>query len=198
VKNLNFILCNFGNVLATRAQGARAAELLRERSEENPVNLVLNFAAVDAVTPPFLDELLHELYRALRRQREDGGFAVVVNINEDDLETLRMVLDVGDWPGLMHATTGGTELLSRSPQLADTLRAARELGPTFTAPQLAEFLSLKVPNANHRLTQLVEAGALARRRDDTAEHGKRYEYEAPTDEVVGAMLEHGALLTAAS
>jgi DNA-binding MarR family transcriptional regulator len=195
MKNINFVLCNFSNVLATRLQGERARELLRERMAE-PANLILNFAAVDAVAPPFLDELLEEVYAILRRNRDAGMLVLVVDANADDLETIQMVLEMGQWPGLAYVAEGGVELLSDSPPLVETLRAARAVGSTFTAPQLAEVLNLKLPAINHRLTQLVEAGAVSRRRDESAERGKRYEYRAPTDEVVSDMLQTSSLLAA--
>lgn len=195
VKNINFILCSFSNVLATRQQGAQAREVLRELLSEEPANVALNFNGVDAVAPPFLDELLDEVYGSLRRHREAGMLVLVVDANADDLATLRIVIEMGQWPGLAYVEDGQAELLSDSPPLIDTLRAARSIGPTFTAPQLAEVLKLKLPAMDHRLTQLVEAGALLRRRDKTAERGKRWEYLPPTDEVVDEMLRDAALIS---
>jgi hypothetical protein len=187
VKNINFILCNFSNILATRQQGAQVRELLRERTD-NPAHLILNFGGVDAVAPPFLDEFLEEVYGALRRHRDAEMLVLVVGANEDDRETIKMVLEMEQWPGLAYFADGTVDLLSDSPQLVETLRAARQLGESFTAPQLAAALGLKLPAMNHRLTQLVSAGALARRRDESAERGKRYEYSAPSDERVNDLL----------
>jgi len=196
MKNINFILCNVSNVLATRQQGERARAVLHDLLAEEPANIALNFKGIDAVAPPFLDELLDETYRSLRRHREAGMLVLVVDANADDLATLKMVIELGEWPGLAYVEDGQAELLSDSPPLVDTLRAARSIGPTFTAPQLAEVLKLKLPAMNHRLSQLVEAGALSRRRDETAERGKRWEYLAPTDDIVDEMLRESALISA--
>src|SRR5438046_1723700 len=132
VKHVNFVLCNISNILATRQQGAVARGLLRERMDEGPANLALNFGGVEAVAPPFLDELLEEVYATLRRYREEGMLVVVVGTNADDRETIKMVLESEDWPGLAYVEDGDLELISSSPHLAETLRTARELGATFT------------------------------------------------------------------
>jgi hypothetical protein len=195
VKNVNFILANFSSVLATRQQGERARELLHEHLAEEPTNLVLNFQGVEAVAPPFLDELLEETYASLRRHRDNGMLVLAVDANADDLATMKMVIETGQWPGLAYVENGSAELLSDSPPLVETLRAARTVGPTFTAPRLAEVLNLQLPALNHRLSDLVEAGALSRHRDETAERGKRWEYLAPTDDVIDEMLRDSAVIS---
>jgi hypothetical protein len=184
VKHVNLILCNFSNVLATRQQGAAARALLRERMADEPAHLIINFTGVDAVAPPFIDELLEEVYATLRRFRDSGMLLIVFGANEDDRETIKLVLERDDRPGLAYIDKGHAELLSDSPQLVETLRAARQLGRTFTAPQLGEVLNLKLPAVNHRLARLHAAGAIGRRRDDAAERGIRYLYDAPTEEVL--------------
>jgi DNA-binding MarR family transcriptional regulator len=194
VKNVNFILCNFSNILATRQQGEAARELLRERIEEGG-HLILNFGGVDAVAPPFLDELLEEVYATLRRHRDAGILVTVVGANEDDRDTIRMVVEMERWPGLAYLNGETVDFLSESPQLAETLQAAWRLGGTFTAPQLAQVLDLKLPAMNHRLTQLAAAGAVARRRDETAERGIRYEYISLSDRAVDELRAHVGQLT---
>jgi hypothetical protein len=193
MKNVDFIFCNFGNVLATRDQGKRVAEALGEWSTE-PVNFILDFDGVDVVAPPFLDEVLSELYRTLRRHRDEGVLAIAVQLDEDNLETLKMVLEAGDWPGLAFARADKVDLLTKSPHLEDTLREAQQLGP-FTAPQLANEMGLKLPNMNQRLAQLVGAGALARRRDEEAERGKRWSYVPASPEVVEDLLRDALVIT---
>src|SRR4051794_40024541 len=111
MKNVNLILCNFSNILATRGQGVKARELLRDRMEE-PATLILNFTGVDAVAPPFLDELLEELYATLRRHRDVGMLALVLGANEDDRETMKMVLEMEQWPGLAYVDGRSVDLLS--------------------------------------------------------------------------------------
>lgn len=195
MKNTQIVFASFGNVLATRRQGRRVAELITERATE-PMSFVFNFDGVDAVTPPFLAETLDALYGAIKRHRDEHIFAVAINLDDDNLETLKVVIKAGDWPGLAWAEDNAVELLSSTPQLADTLREAQALGP-FIAPQLAEQMGMKLPAMNQRLTQLVEAGAMARWRDASAARGKRFQYQALDDEHVQEMLEHGTQLTAA-
>src|SRR5207244_3071425 len=128
----------------------------------------------------FLDELLSELYRVVQRHRDEGVVVVALNIDVDNLETLKMVIGSAERPGLAVKEDGGVFLATRSPHLAETLERAQELR-VFTAPRLAEAMDLKLPNVNQRLARLVEAGALARRRDNEAAHGKRYLYLAPCE-----------------
>lgn len=195
MKNTQIVFADFGNVLATREQGRRLAELISARSAE-PTSFLFNFEGVDAITPPFLSETLDALYAAIKRHRDEHLFAAAINLDEDNLETLKVVINAGDWPGLAYAADNAIELLSAGPQLAETLREAQDLGP-FIAPQLAERMGMKLPATNQRLSQLVEAGAMARWRDASASRGKRYQYEALSDGRVQEMLEHGAQLTAA-
>jgi hypothetical protein len=62
------------------------------------------------------------------------------------------------------AVDGDTnELLGDTAHLSDTWAAARRLG-NFRAAQLADELTISLPNANNRLKKLVEAGALYRER----------------------------------
>jgi hypothetical protein len=174
----HFHLADEARVLATRDQGRRVAATIRERTDE-AVPVVVDFEGVEVVAPPFLDELLNELYRVAQRHREDGVVVVAVNIDDDNLETLRMVIGSAR-PGLAVKEDDGVYLATRTPHLAETLAKAQELR-VFTAPKLAEAMDLKLPNVNQRLARLVEAGALARRRDLEAAHGKRYLYLAPSE-----------------
>jgi DNA-binding MarR family transcriptional regulator len=175
----HFHLADEAKVLATRDQGRRVAANIRESTEE-AVHLLVDFEGVEVVAPPFVDELLNELYRVVQRHRDEGVIVVALNIDDDNLETLKMVIGATERPGLAVKEDDGVFLATQSPHLAETLERAQELR-IFTAPKLAEVMELKLPNLNQRLARLVEAGALARRRDKEAAHGKRYLYldEAP-------------------
>jgi hypothetical protein len=177
VKPVHFALADHGRVLATRNAGRKVAAHLAELIEGQP-SIVLNFHDVEAVTPPFLDELLRVVRAELAAKRE-GRVIVVTNLDDDVRETLQLLLDRHRL-SLAELRGGRVELLTSVPYLAETLQAAQDLGTEyFTAPQLAERLALKLPNANQRLGQLVQAGAIARERDPDAERGKRYRYSAP-------------------
>jgi hypothetical protein len=86
-----------------------------------------------------------------------------------------MVVERGDSPALAHRAGKVIELLGGRPQLIETLSGRPGARPV-TAPELAEHLELKLPNTNQRLKLLLQAGALGRVLDHTAEHGSRFEY----------------------
>ncbi len=177
VKPVHFVLADHGRVLATRNVGRKVAAHLRELIESQP-SIVLNFLDVEAVTPPFLDEILR-VVRAEFAVERDGRVIVVTNLDDDVRETLQLLLDRHRL-SLAELRGGRVELLTSVPYLAETLQAAQDLGTEyFTAPQLAQRLALKLPNTNQRLGQLVQAGAVARQRDPDAERGKRYRYSTP-------------------
>ncbi len=174
VKPVQFKLAGHGRVLATRNAGRKVAMQLSDEIEQHPAVLV-SFADVRAVTPPFLDELLRVVRGVLSAER-DGRMVAVTRLDDDLRETLQIVLDRNKM-SLAERRQGRLALLTAVPHLAETLDAAQELGREyFTAPQLADRLELKLPNVNQRLTQLVEAGALARELDPEAPRGKRYRY----------------------
>ena len=98
-------------------------------------------------------------------------------MNDDVLESAELVLDRLKMT-LGTLDDGQIKLLGGSRHLQDTIRAAQELG-TFTAPDLAEQLKIKLPALHQRLNQLIEAGVLVREDDPTATRGKRGKYSAP-------------------
>ena len=68
------------------ARGRRPApELFDDRGD-----VILDFDDVDAVTPPFVQELLDAVQSVVR---DDGSAVVTANMNEDVAETLAMVLE---------------------------------------------------------------------------------------------------------
>lgn len=171
---LHVILCDFGSILTSRESGRAVADAVRLHTED-PKSFILDFDGVDAIGPLALDEVLTAVGHHLRLHRDDNVTALVTNLTEANRAILEMVLERGSWPGLAHRTHGQTELLGARPQLQETLRAVQELGP-FTAPELADRLEMKLPNTNQRLKLLLQAGAVGRVRDETAEHGTRFAY----------------------
>lgn len=174
VKPMQFGLVTHGRVLATRNAGRKVATELSDAIAHHPA-VAVSFANVEAVTPPFLDELLRAV-RGMLSAETDSRVIAVTSLDDDLRETLQIVLERNKM-SLAELRDGRLELLTAVPHLRATLAAADELGTEyFTAPQLADRLELKLPNVNQRLTQLVQAGALAREPDPDAVRGKRYRY----------------------
>lgn len=162
-----------GRVLSTRERGRRAADQVQDAFVN--ASVVISFAGVEIATPSFLDEIVLRLAGLLRGNTE--RLVVIVGINEDVSESLELVLDKHRM-ALAKLKEDQIELLGGSAQLKSTLEAAQRLG-SFSAPELAKELELKLPNLHHRLKDLLESGALAREPDETAARGKRDRYEAP-------------------
>ena len=114
---------------------------------------------------------------------------LLANLNEDLLDTLDLVVERRDIILTKVRPDGKLETLGGTTQLDETLTAAEELG-TFTAPQLAERLELKLPNLHQRLKQLEAAGAVTRADDPSARRGRRLVFatppDAPKSELAGA------------
>jgi hypothetical protein len=171
LKNEHVELGAFGPVLATR-RAARAVVARLEDLCREPVALDLSFADVEAVTSPFLDEILKAVQSEMARH--ESSLVSASEMNEDAYETLKMVLD-RDHRALTYRQEDHYELVTSTPHLAETYEAAKGLG-TFTTPDLAGALDLTVTAANQRLKALSEAGAVGRRPDSQAERGRRYLY----------------------
>lgn len=174
MKQFQFLsLGKTGRVLSTRERGRRAADQVQDAFENGSV--VISFAGVEVATPSFLDEIVLRLGGLLRGNTD--RLVVIVDTNEDVSESLELVLDKQRM-ALARLTEDQIELLGGSAQLKRTLEVAQRLG-SFSAPELAKELELKLPNLHHRLKDLLEAGALAREPDETAARGKRDRYEVP-------------------
>jgi DNA-binding MarR family transcriptional regulator len=171
-------------LLLSRTQGREVAAKLRSRIVE-PVPLVLDFSGIDAATPSFLDEICNEIDVALRRFRDDGMLVVATAMVEDVTDSFIYVLE-RHRHSLAYFKGDDVDLLNASPHLVETLKAAVELGGEFTVPELAHRLDMNRNALNQRLANLLEAGAVARERDDKAERGVRYRYRAPTARLVHA------------
>ena len=172
MKNEHVALRKYGRVLATRRAARQVvAEFSGIWSE--PAAILLDFEGVEAVTSPFLDEVLKAIQGELARR--ESSLVAAGGMNEDAYETLKMVLD-RDHRSLTYRENDDYDLVTSVPHLAETYDAAKSIAPFFTTPQLAERLHLSVTGTNQRLKQLGEVGAVGRVPDPEAERGRRYLY----------------------
>jgi DNA-binding MarR family transcriptional regulator len=174
VKLARLDLAEHGGSLSTRDLGRTVGRTALD-SVGDAGQVVLNFTGVEIASPPFLDELILAL-RPLTAGGDTGRLLVVVGLNDDVRETLEIVLDRRKLV-LTTAEDDRLDLLAGNDQLQRTLREAAAMG-TFTAPELAERLELKLPALHQRLKALTDVGALARSQDPTAERGIRHTYSA--------------------
>ena len=155
---LHFYLRDRGSVLASRRRGREAAAHLRQLREE-PSDLILDFKDVEAVTPPFLQELLDAVQSSIN-QADRGRLVVAANLNDDVAETLALVLERRKQTLAFRRGTK-VELLKPEQHLVETLREAQSL-KRFTAGDLATRLDINPTAAHQRLQPLLAAGVVAR------------------------------------
>lgn len=172
LKNITILhLGDRSAVLSTRERGREAADRLQDALRAGSV--VISFAGVEVATPSFLDEVLTRLHSVL--QANEQAIAVVTDTNEDVRESLELVLEHrGMTLGALEE--GHIRLLGGKKHLQQTMAAAEKLR-TFKATELADALKLKLPNLHQRLKALHEAGAIGRQTDETAQRGRRHEYQ---------------------
>lgn len=169
-----------GEILATRRDGAQAAQQLRDL-HTGTEDIVLDFEGVVASSIAFLSELLDGVQGILANVASDQPRPLVAaaNVGADVLIEVEAVLHRRD-SVIAVVYDQGVRLVSGTPKLNKTLEVAREFPATFTVNDLAERLGDVTPNAvGERLTPLFEAGVLSREADPDAQHGKRYKYRAP-------------------
>lgn len=163
-----------GTMLGTRSLGAEVAEEIRA-SDPGVGALILDFSEVRVASSPFLDEIVC----AVRSTIADNPdrYVVSAGLNEDVLDTAQLV---AERRGIALAVLQADKLhvIGGKRHLEETLAAAQELG-SFTAPQLAERLKLKLPNLHQRLLQLQNAGVITRTDDMSAERGRRLLFGTP-------------------
>lgn len=175
---LRYRLIDRGSVLGTRRDGTETAQHLR-RIYDGKADIILDFEGVYAASMPFLTQLLAELSEILTSSQNDGGpIVAAANVDDDVLLDLEAVLLRRRSP-MAIIRADEVELLSASPQLVMTLKAAREFPATFTVNDLAKRLSTNPTAVNERLKPLLTAGVLSREADPEAQHGVRYKYRAP-------------------
>jgi MarR family len=172
-----------GRALGTRELGAEVANEIRGADPTAPA-LILDFAGVQVASSPFLDEVACAMRAAIVDQPD--RFMLLANPNGDVADTMELVLDRRDI-SLTILERKTLRVLGGRRHLDETLAAARELG-TFTAPELAERLKLKLPNLHQRLTQLEAAGVLTRSDDPTARRGRRLLFATPPVDHLDAAL----------
>ncbi|MEJ7784764.1 MAG: hypothetical protein WKF96_08175 [Solirubrobacteraceae bacterium] len=163
-----------GTVLGTRSLGAEVADEIRA-SDPGVGALIIDFGEVRVASSPFLDEIVC----AVRSTIADNPDRYVVSsgLNEDVLDTVQLVAERrGIALAVLQADT--LHVIGGKRHLEETLAAAQELG-SFTAPQLAERLELKLPNLHQRLLQLQNAGVITRTDDTSAERGRRLLFGTP-------------------
>lgn len=171
-ETLHFHLRDHGPVLVNRRRGREVADRLRDLSEDRG-DVILDFDDVDAVTPPFVQELLDAVQSVVRG---DGRLVVAANMNDDVAETLSLVLERRK-ATLAYHRRDQVELMNEvAPHLGQLLREAQRLRRPFTVTELAERIGV-APNTLHgRLKPLLESGAAARERDVDAPRGIRHRY----------------------
>lgn len=171
-------LSETGPVLSTRERGRELADQVEE-GLRSKAGVILNFRGVQIATPSFLNEILTRAAGVLRAP--ESGLLVATGLTDEVGETLELVLHHRK---LMLATLEDkhTELLGGPRHLDETLKAAHKL-KEFTAADLAKELQLKLPNLHQRLKALEQAGAIAKSVDDTATRGKRYVWNAPSNDL---------------
>ena len=141
-----------------------------------PAHCFLVSDEVDVASPAFLTEVLTALRGVLMSSEQ--RLLLLTGMNDDVKESVELVLE-REKMALGQLDQNRVQLLGGSRQLRETLREAQEIG-TFTAPDLAERLQLKLPALHQRLNQLIEAGVLTKEDDPTATRGKRGKYTTPT------------------
>lgn len=167
-------LVKHGRVLATRPLGREVAAEVSVLFADSG-GLLLSFYEVDVASPTFLSELVNSL-RGVLLSSEDH-LLLLTGMNEDVRESVELIL-AREKMALGELDHGQIGLLGGSSHLHETLHEAQKMG-SFTAPDLAERLELKLPALHQRLNQLIEAGVLARQDDPTATRGKRGKYTTP-------------------
>jgi hypothetical protein len=167
-------LRNHGKVLATRPLGTEVAAALRAATTDAAA-VIVDFAEIRVASSPFLDEVACVLRSMIADNPE--RFILLAHLNEDLMDTLELVLQRRDIV-LTAVRDGKLGTVGGTRQLDETLAAAQEL-ETFTAPELAERLELKLPNLHQRLAQLQAAGALTRSDDPSARRGRRLLFKTP-------------------
>ncbi|WP_314414878.1 helix-turn-helix domain-containing protein [Streptomyces kroppenstedtii] len=167
---LTYPVKEHGTFLFARAVGADARRSVEERVAANaPISvLAIDFGGVEAMTNSFIDELLGKLYLSVSAGDLSVGGVRLTGLNEETRDGVTVCLERRK----QIAVDGDTnELLGDDAVLATTWATARRLDGDFTAAQLADELTISLPNANNRLKKLVEAGAIRRERGTGPQRG---------------------------
>jgi hypothetical protein len=174
-------LSRHGRALGTRALGETVAEQVASTGRNAPA-LIVDFTGVRVASSPFLDEVALAVHASIAAERP--RYVLLAGMNADVADTMKLVLD------RRNMTLGALEdeqleVLGGGPRLQETLEAAQKLG-TFTAAELAEQLSQKLPNLHQRLAQLQDAGVLSSEDDPSARRGRRLRFKTAAVELDSA------------
>lgn len=163
-----------GRFLSTREAGQK---MVRDfvRLTRAPGDVILDFKGVEAITPPYLQELFDAITALIVASRGNGRIVFASNLNEDVAETMAYVASHAK-RGVVFLRNDELDLIEDRPQLAETLHEAQQLKPFFTAPELAKRLKIKPDAATQRLKRLVDLGAAERQPDPSARRGTRHLY----------------------
>lgn len=173
-------------VLTTRDAGERARHSIERHiaSLRTPNEVVaLDFGGIKAISAPFAEQSIGLLLSGkLAGYYEEHPF-VILEANRDVRETIGAVLRLRHLSVLSISRDDGVELLGGEETLRNTMATAVELGDQngdFSVNDLARELHLSAQAANNRLKQLVQSGALARRRVSPDRGGREFRYVVPS------------------
>lgn len=168
-----------------RAIEARAAleHRLGGLRESDPV--ALQFTGVSLMTVSFTEAFFVPLLGQWSSGYYEEHPLVVVDANDEIKETLDLVLRVRRVAVLSIAGgqgDSGTALLGGERGLRETVQAAFRHRGKFLASDIAAELGISVQNANNRLKDLVQRGALHRSAKIAPSGGRQFVYEVPLAE----------------
>lgn len=166
------------SAFATRASAAelRTAVATLLTALKDSETLEVSFKGVEALTISFADEFVAKLALE-RRYGSADTFFLVSDATQEVLETIEFALQRRGLFVAHRSGEGGLQLVAASNHLQATFEIALEM-QEFTARQLADRLSIKLPAANNRIKQLAEAGVVIRRKQVPLHGGREYLYKA--------------------
>lgn len=195
MSHVNFPLANYGTrhegdiVVCHSDKALIVSAAIGEALTEN-ITLSIDFQHINSCTVSFLKGMLVGLEYALLRRRDENCRAVIINAYDDAQSELELVHEHFNFSPIALRNpdnTIGLLTASPSPKYEATFslgqQATEERG-SFTIPELAETLDLKLPAINHHLSVLSKLGAVGREINREAPRGKLYNYQA----VVPSML----------
>lgn len=175
-----FAVRAFGTFLATRSSARSTRQALEDELDGKgaQLDLVIDFAGVEAMTISFADEFVGRFYTSLAAGDIQIRSAILQGLNDETEETISICLQRRELVAAAMVQNRAT-LLGGQDLLLDTYLRALELG-SFSALELANSLSVTPQNANNRLKRLVNGAALIRTRGVAERGGKEFTYSAPS------------------
>jgi hypothetical protein len=153
-------LASVADAFGDRSEAEAIARRLRPRLQAGDT-VLLDFAAVQVATLPFVDELLGQLQRHVTAYPQSmlvvhGMNAVVRAYVKRSLQTHEMVLAV--------LSPRGISLMGAGDDLRKLMRAAQRLDSEFSPAELAEVMARRPERVQAEVETLMHAGALGGRR----------------------------------